>query len=308
MLDWLKGNKHKEYRKRLLDAFPQALKKDVENVLDILPFDDNNIKLCDGQIHKVDNLIHPNVQIVQLQGEKLSIPYRLYFNEPELKREQILTDKQKTILNCIFLRHHNGYLRQSRLEKISSNEYWITPFTFQLLGEYVFEILEVLDKQLEDAKLENYKKFVLENPKHWQQTESRMISYWNEYYRRQFPKLKLYIGRLIFDQINKKVLGKRQDEIIEIGIDEKDRLFIKPKIERFTLIYRTTTEVHWDDKGLFLYSPKPREWSYFDWYMQITSVTEKECNCKLLLTPRTTWTNIPNDLKKQIIENRKAIA
>jgi hypothetical protein len=30
-----------------------------------------------------------------------------------------------------------------------------------------------------------------------------MISYWNEYYRFQFPKLKYYPGRLIADRIKK---------------------------------------------------------------------------------------------------------
>lgn len=39
------------------------------------------------------------------------------------------------------------------------------------------------------------------------------------------------------------------NKILEIGIDEKERLFIKPDKERFILIYRTT-EVHWDNIGL----------------------------------------------------------
>lgn len=50
------------------------------------------------------------------------------------------------------------------------------------------------------------------------------------------------------------------DKILEIGIDDKERLFIKPNKERFTLIYRTATDVHWDNNGPFLYSPKPRKW------------------------------------------------
>jgi|GEM_PF-425415 len=308
MLNWLKRHKYSKYREILLNAFPRTLKKDVESVLDILPFEMNNIKLSDGHTHKVENLIHPDNLIVNLNGEFLTIPYRVYFNEPEIEKEQTLTDLQKSILNCIFLRHHNGYIRQKRLEKIENNEYWITPFTFQLLGEYVFEILEVLDKQLDDQKLEHYKRFVNENPKYYQQTESRMISYWNEYYRRKFPKLKNYIGRIIFDHIKTKEIGKRQDEIVEVGIDKDERLFIRPKNERFNLIYRTATEVHWDNNGLFLYSPKPREWSYYDWFRHIIDVADKECNSKLILTHRTIWINIDNNLKKQIIENRKATA
>ncbi len=90
------------------------------------------------------------------------------------------------------------------------------------------------------------------------------------------------------------------DKILEIGIDDKERLFIKPERVRFTLIYRTATEVHWDNSGLFLYSPKPRDWTYFDWYKHIAGVTETECNCKLILTDNTKWTNIPDKLKEQI--------
>lgn len=308
MIKWFKGNKHSKYREILLNAFPKVLKKDVETVLNILPFEVNVVKLCDGQTHKVENLIHPDTLTVKLNGELLTIPYRVYFNEPEIEKEKNLTNQQQSILNCIFLRHHNGYLRQNRLEKIQNNEYWITPFTFQLLGEYVLEIIEVLDDQIDDNKLENYKRFASENPKYYQQTESRMISYWNEYYRRKFPKLKLYIGKIIFDQLNTKEIGKTLDEIIEVGIDKNGRFFIRPKRERFSLIYRTATEVHWDEKELFLYSPKPREWIYFDWYKHIIEVAEKECNIKLILTHRTIWTNIDNDLKKQIIENKKANA
>ena len=98
------------------------------------------------------------------------------------------------------------------------------------------------------------------------------------------------------------------DKILEIGIDDKERLFVKPDKERFTLIYRTATEVHWDNNGLFLYSPKPREWTYFEWFRQITGVTETECSCKLLLTDETVWTNISEELKRQIIEYQKATA
>ncbi|MPL94479.1 hypothetical protein SDC9_40633 [bioreactor metagenome] len=301
MKNWFKKDKFVEYKDRLKEAFPKSLESDLNVVLEIIPFADNRVKLCDGNTHTVANLIHENFYTTLLDSNELKIPYRLYFNEPTPENEKTLSEKQQAILNCIYLRHHNGYLRQKRLEKLKGIDfYWITPFTFQLLGEYVFEILEVLDNQLDDSQLENYKKYALENPKYWQQTESRMISYWNEYYRFKSPKIKTYIGRLIFDQIKIKTQGFRVDEIIEIGIDSKERLFLKPKREKFTLIYRTATEVHWDEKGKYLYSPKPREWDYLDWYKQITSVIETDCNCRLLLTYRTTWTNISDELKKQI--------
>ena len=92
------------------------------------------------------------------------------------------------------------------------------------------------------------------------------------------------------------------DNIEAIGVNETGQLFIKPEKEQFILIWRSATEVHWNDKEHYLFSPKPREWSYFDWYKQIVSVILDEYDCKLILTPHTIWLNIPDDLKQQIIE------
>jgi hypothetical protein len=92
------------------------------------------------------------------------------------------------------------------------------------------------------------------------------------------------------------------DNISAIGINEAGQLFIKPETECFVLIWRSATEVHWNDKGGYLFSPKPREWSYLDWYNHIIGVVKDEYGCKLIMTSNTNWLNIPDDLKQQIIE------
>ena len=94
----------------------------------------------------------------------------------------------------------------------------------------------------------------------------------------------------------------KTDNIKEIKIDISGRLCIYPEQEEFTHIWRSATEVHWDIKNSFLYSPKPREWSYFDWYKHIISVA-KECGWELFLTEDTIWINIPHSLKQQILLN-----
>jgi hypothetical protein len=91
------------------------------------------------------------------------------------------------------------------------------------------------------------------------------------------------------------------DNIKEIKIDDLERLCIFPEKERFLYVWRTATEVHWDEKQSCLYSPKPREWSYFEWYKHIINVAKKECYCDLLLTKDTLWTDIPTLLKEQIL-------
>ncbi len=194
--------------------FPAALEQDVEKVIEVLPLNDHDLLLSDGQIHNVGTLIHSDEQLVLLVEQVLKIPCRLYFNEPDPEKERLLTDLQKSILNCIYLRHHNGFIRQRRLEKlIGKTDYFITPFTFQLLGEYVIEILEVLQDHIK-ANLDNYIKFIGENQKYWTQTECRMISYWNEYYSRpmypaylppKYATRKEYIGQQIIDRIKNRM-------------------------------------------------------------------------------------------------------
>lgn len=92
----------------------------------------------------------------------------------------------------------------------------------------------------------------------------------------------------------------RNDKISKIEIDESGRLVITPDTEKFTMIYRSASEVHWDDKINSLYSPKPRKLSYLDWYKHIISIIVSECNCRLLITDSTKWINVPDEMKCEI--------
>jgi len=91
------------------------------------------------------------------------------------------------------------------------------------------------------------------------------------------------------------------DNIGAIGINEAGQLFIKPETACFALIWRSATEVHWNDKEGYLFSPKPREWSYLDWYKHIIGVVKDEYGYKLIVTSNTNWLSVPDDLQQQII-------
>ena len=92
----------------------------------------------------------------------------------------------------------------------------------------------------------------------------------------------------------------RKDKIIEIGIDNLERLYLKPETEKFTMIYRSAAEVHWDNSSKFLYSPKPREWTYLDWFKHIVSLIKTDYSCELFLNEETIWVNIPEQLRTEI--------
>jgi len=93
----------------------------------------------------------------------------------------------------------------------------------------------------------------------------------------------------------------KTDNIEEIRIDENGRLIVKPCLQDFSYIYRAAMEVHWDKDGKYLYSPKPREWSYEMWFKQIHSAAKDEYGVDLKISNETKWENIDSDLKKSIV-------
>lgn len=92
------------------------------------------------------------------------------------------------------------------------------------------------------------------------------------------------------------------DNILKIWIDNDGRLCIQPAKEKFTMVYRSAAEVHWDNTSDFLFSPRPREWSYLDWYKHIVSLVIVDYNCRLLITNETDWLSVPAELKENILE------
>jgi hypothetical protein len=61
----------------------------------------------------------------------------------------------------------------------------------------VQEILQVLAQHLTPALVASYVRLIGENPLYWQQTQGRMASYWDCYYRRRqrgAPRFRHYVG------------------------------------------------------------------------------------------------------------------
>jgi len=170
---------------KIVRAFPEFLKNDVLSLLEKVSL-------------KGEHGISEPFQVF-VESEKLEIPYRIYFEEPNIKN---LTETELLIFNCLFTRHDNGFIRQKSLEQIVlSNEYWITPFVVQVLGEYVREILEVVEKNLSDTLLDNIIRFIEENPKFFETTKSRIMSYWNCYYRSRISNKETYVGFRILTKL-----------------------------------------------------------------------------------------------------------
>ena len=78
------------------------------------------------------------------------------------------------------------------------------PYAFQLLGEYVVEIINDLDGFIDETNIHLFRRFIAENPGYGTLTRQRVISYWNEYYRMGGNKdIRNYVGSRIFDRLDK---------------------------------------------------------------------------------------------------------
>jgi hypothetical protein len=96
-----------------------------------------------------------------------------------------------------------------------------------------------------------------------------------------------------------------EDEIVEIGIDSEERLYVRPRNETFEYIWRAAMEINWDPVRGVLYGSKPRPpehlgLSYAGWFRQVLMAAEGECGVRLKLTAQTVWSGVPDALRSEI--------
>lgn len=93
-----------------------------------------------------------------------------------------------------------------------------------------------------------------------------------------------------------------RDPIDVIGIDNKGRLYVRPRSRSFPYIYREAMEVHWDIDGHFLFAPPPPRAQLASpawWFKQILFAA-REQGVELYIQPETTWQNISLQLFSEI--------
>ena len=159
----------------LLAAFPSCVRTEASAVIAVLPENPHASKTFS----------------VRVAGEEVSIPHRIYQDPPAISvgsRLGSASETQKEVLNCLFTRHADGWVREEHLRRIvRSKKVWIPPFVIQLAGEYVIEILHPIAEALRDADRTLYGDFVRDNPEFIGITKQRIVSYWDRYYR-SFPR------------------------------------------------------------------------------------------------------------------------
>ena len=170
-------------------AFPPYLHKEATKIADFLQQNDPKDFKIIGR------------EVVYLNGESLELPQRVYFGE---YNTQSLTLVQEQMLNCLYLYHCNGHLREHYLrELLIVKEDFTLPFIAKLFGDYVIEIVKVLQSELPNDTRDKLRDFFRANPLYQKRIESRIASYWDLFYRNVYPNFKKYIGYQLFQTIVK---------------------------------------------------------------------------------------------------------
>lgn len=139
-------------------------------------------------------------------SEALNIPGRIYFYEPSEAVFNALNDQNQLIVACWFSRHHDGYVRERFLRTIPVfNQAWVISYVMTLCGEYIVQILNYvwLNRGKFDEKI--LAQWLHDNPAFYVTIKSRIVSYWDCYYRTKY--FHDYVGHHLirfFDEVNAK--------------------------------------------------------------------------------------------------------
>ena len=172
-------------------GFPYVNEKIVNYVAAIMPAKTyNNVGA-----HVSDSYID-----YYLGNAQLSFPYRLYTVEVEEALYIKLESLERMVLNCIYSRSCDGYVREKHIKALLSDDYpdWVIPYIVKVCDEYVVEILQTVYDHLRDVDSTIYKRFCADNRASFCKSYNRMISYWNEFYRDTCFRYEDYVGRKLF--------------------------------------------------------------------------------------------------------------
>ena len=173
------------------NAFPSDLAENLVKVIETIPQNTFN----NAPVATNDNMIE-----YIIGNHVVAIPYRMYLLDISDTEYEKLNQIQQQMLCCIYTRSFNGYVREKYLRKLLDIpfEQWAIPFIVKLCDEYVLELLEIIYDKLKERDNTDIQSFCLKNKGMIRKSYSRMISYWNEYYRGYETDFGKYIGRKLF--------------------------------------------------------------------------------------------------------------
>lgn len=154
----------------LISAFPASLTPDVNRLAALLdpPSGLDTSKpfavVCDGAV--------------------IQIPHRIY--RPVISESQFasLHRVEQSIAACWFTRHHDGHVRERFLRALPTfDSSSVIAYVVALCSEYVVELLDYIWERRSLFDVSALGCWLRDNPQFYSRARSRVVSYWNCYYR-----------------------------------------------------------------------------------------------------------------------------
>ena len=133
-------------------------------------------------------------------SEMIRFPYRVYLKDNDSVYLKLPDNESKLIYDCIFTRNCDGYVREKYLRNILDSDFpeWCIPYILRLSSEYVVEIVETIYETLKTRDNTDIQAFCRNNPKMVNRAYTRMVSYWDCFYKDKCWRFKDYVGRKLF--------------------------------------------------------------------------------------------------------------
>ncbi len=152
-------------------AFPSSLQSDVLAVMDRMAVGPHEPH-ADG---RYSSTVH---------GERILIPYRVYFPESRPTDFAGVSPQQMSIVAAIMTRHCSGFQREAWSAQLCLYPAdWAVPFVAFLLGDYVAQVLSAVESGLSPEWESLFANSPPELRPSCRQLNHRIVSYWNTYYR-----------------------------------------------------------------------------------------------------------------------------
>lgn len=172
--------------------FPSKFQEDVMYVVNFI-----NMEVGELSTLNMDKLVK-----YSMDGDTYVFPYRVYNEEIQSSSIKQWNDNKQAIFHCIFSRNSNGFVRQKHIQCLLGMDIpdLSIPYVLKVCDEYIIEILKIVYDYFKLHDSRKIERISIQNKYLMDKSYSRMVSYWNEYYRKQFPNFKNYIGYKLFTE------------------------------------------------------------------------------------------------------------
>lgn len=177
-------------------GFPRYMSEEMHNVLRNISIKTyNNVSIGYTESNS-------NEECQLLDGSVIEYPYRMYFVDDENLYHNLRSKEEQLIYHCIFTRSCNGYVREKHLKAILEEDFpeWCIPYILKLSSEYIVEIVELIYEFLKEKDNSMFQAVCQNNPYLFRYYHSRMISYWNEFYRDYCNQYHNYVGHKLYKE------------------------------------------------------------------------------------------------------------